>query len=108
MAKLTPNAVYTMNGVTISEKIIPDGTRWKDGTKAKKAGFSAGRLYKKQQKLSGGTGKVQFVTIHNTNGVNPGQQQLLRTVGSDGISSMSSDAERYFLAVANISLSYSR
>lgn len=67
MVKLTPNTVYTMNGVMISEKIIPDGTRWKDGTKAKKAGFSAGRLYKKQQKLSGGTGKVQFVTIHNTN-----------------------------------------
>lgn len=67
MAKLTPNAVYTMNGVTINEKIIPDGTRWKDAAKATKAGFSAGSLYKKQAKLSGGTGKVQFVTIHNTN-----------------------------------------
>ena len=67
MAKLTPNATYTMNGVTVSEKIIPDGTRWKDATKAVKAGFSAGSLYKKQEKLSGGTGKVQFVTVHNTN-----------------------------------------
>lgn len=67
MAKLTPNVVYTMNGVTVNEKIIPDGTRWKDATKAKKAGFSAGSLYKKQQKLSGGTGRVQSVTIHNTN-----------------------------------------
>lgn len=67
MAKLTPNTVYTMNGVAISEKIIPDGTRWKDSAKAVKAGFSAGALYKKQQKLSGGTGKVQSVTIHNTN-----------------------------------------
>lgn len=67
MAKLTPNAVYTMNGVTVNEKIIPDGTRWKDATKAAKAGFSAGSLYKKQAKLSGGTGKVQFVTVHNTN-----------------------------------------
>lgn len=67
VAKLTPNAVYSMNGVTINEKIIPDGTRWKDATKAVKAGFSAGALYKKQQKLSGGTGKVQSVTIHNTN-----------------------------------------
>lgn len=67
MAKLTPNTVFSMNGVTISEKIIPDGTKWRDSAKAKKAGFSAGSLYKKQQKLSGGTGKVQFVTIHNTN-----------------------------------------
>lgn len=66
MAKLTPNAVYTMNGVTINEKIIPDGSRWTDAAKAKAAGFAAGSLYKKQAKLSGGTGKVQSVTIHNT------------------------------------------
>lgn len=66
MALLTPNATYKMHGVTINEKIIPDGTRWKDATKAKKAGFSAGSLYKKQQKLSGGTGKAKKVTVHNT------------------------------------------
>lgn len=66
MALLTANKVFQMNGVTVSEKIIPDGTRWKDGAKAKKAGFAAGSLYKKQQRLSGGTGKVQGVTIHNT------------------------------------------
>lgn len=63
---LKPNTTYTMNGVTVNEKIIPDGTRWKSASKAKKAGFDAGDLYKKQQKLSGGTGKVQKVTIHNT------------------------------------------
>lgn len=67
MAKLTPNTVYTLNGVTVNEKIIPDGTRWTDAAKAVKAGFSAGSLYKKQARLSGGTGKVQSVTIHNTN-----------------------------------------
>ena len=66
MALLTPNAVYTMNGVTINEKIIPDGTRWKDAAKAVKAGFSANALYK-AQKLLCGTGKAGFVTIHNTN-----------------------------------------
>ena len=66
MALLTANKVFQMNGVTVSEKIIPDGIRWKDGAKAQKAGFSAGSLYKKQQRLSGGTGKVQGVTIHNT------------------------------------------
>lgn len=63
---LSPNSSYTANGVKVSERIIPDGTKWQDATKAKKAGFSAGALYKKQQKLSGGTGKVKFVTIHNT------------------------------------------
>lgn len=67
MALLTPNATYKMNGVTVKEKIIPDGTVWKDAKKAKKAGSSAGKLYKKQKKLSGGTGKVKSVTIHNTN-----------------------------------------
>lgn len=66
VAKLTPNATYTVNGVTINEKIIPDGTRWLDATKAKKAGFSAGALYKSQKKLCG-TGRAKSVTIHNTN-----------------------------------------
>ena len=66
MAILTPNETYTVNGVTVREKIIPDGTRWKDSAKAEKAGFSANALYKKQQKLSGNTGKVKSVTIHNT------------------------------------------
>lgn len=67
MAKLTPNHTYTANGVTVNEKIIPDGTRWKNATNAQKAGFSVGSLYKKQAKLSEGTGKPQSVTIHNTN-----------------------------------------
>lgn len=66
MAKLTPNVVYNMNGVTINEKIIPDGSRWTDATKAKNAGFSANALYKAQQLLCG-TGKAKFVTVHNTN-----------------------------------------
>lgn len=66
MAKLTPNVIYTMNGVTVNEKIIPDGSRWTDATKAKNAGFSANALYK-AQKLLCGTGKAKFVTIHNTN-----------------------------------------
>lgn len=66
MAKLTPNVIYTMNGVTVNEKIIPDGSRWTDATKAKNAGFSANALYK-AQKLLCGTGKAKFVTVHNTN-----------------------------------------
>lgn len=81
MALLTPNAVFQMNGVTVKEKIIPDGTRWKDAAKAKAAGFAANDLYKKQQKLSGNTGKVQWVTIHNTDdlkGVDDDAEQYTR------------------------------
>ena len=64
---LTANYTYnTDNGVKVSEFIIPDGYRWKDAAKARTAGFDPGALYKKNQKLSGGTGKVQGVTIHNT------------------------------------------
>lgn len=81
MALLTPNAVFQMNGVTVKEKIIPDGTRWKDAAKAKAAGFDVGDLYKKQQKLSGNTGKAQWVTIHNTEdlkGVDDDAEQYTR------------------------------
>ena len=66
MAILKPNSSYTVNGVKVSEKIIPDGARGKSDDKAVKAGFKAGTLYKKQQKLSSKTGKPKFVTIHNT------------------------------------------
>lgn len=62
---LTPNYTYKVNGVTVNEKIIPDGTVWKDDAKAKKAGFSgAGVLYKQNKKIVGGP---KSVTIHNTN-----------------------------------------
>ncbi len=67
MALLTPNATYKINGLTVNEKIIPNGTRWKDSTKAKKAGFGANSLYKSEKLLTNNTGKVLSVTIHNTN-----------------------------------------
>ena len=66
MAYLTPNSSYVANGVKVYEKIIPDGSKWNDAKKAQAAGFEKGDLYKKQQKLSGGTGKVKWITIHNT------------------------------------------
>ncbi len=65
---IKPNTTYKINGVLVNEKIIPDGTVWKDGTKAKKAGFSKGSLYKKQKKLTNGTGKALYITVHNTKG----------------------------------------
>ena len=76
---MTANTKYAINGVTVNEKIIPDGTRWKDAAKANRAGFSVGDLYKKNQKI----GKVQSVTIHNTsdlpNILDDGKQYTLAT-----------------------------
>lgn len=65
---IEPNATYTVNGVRVQEKIIPDGTVWKDDAKARAAGFRKGNLYKKQQKLTNKTGHPLTITIHNTQG----------------------------------------
>lgn len=89
---LTPNSTYKINGVTVNEKIIPDGTVWKDDKKAKNAGFSgAGAAYKKGQRLSGGTGKAKSVTIHNTNDLanvyDDGEQYTRATYNENMLSS---------------------
>lgn len=88
---LTPNATYKINGVTVNEKIIPDGTRWQDNAKAVKAGFKAGDLYKKQQKLTNKTGKAKSVTIHNTNDLDrvedDGEQYTRATYNENMLSS---------------------
>lgn len=89
---LTPNATAKMNGVTVNEKIIPDGTKWKDATKAKAAGCSVGTRYKREEKLSGNTGKVQFVTVHNTN----------------DLANVNDDAEQYTRATYNENMGLSR
>lgn len=88
---LTPNASYKINGVTVNEHIIPDGTRWKDATKAKKAGFAKGDLYKKQKPLSG-TGAAKYVTVHNTN----------------DLAGTYEDAEQYVRATVNENMNSSR
>lgn len=90
MARLTPNCEYVINGVTIREKIIPDSTRWKDAAKAEKAGFEEGDRYKKCKKLSGDTGTVQYITIHNTNdidGVNDDGEQYTRATYNENMGS---------------------
>lgn len=90
MAVLQPNATYEMNGVTVREKIIPDGTKWKDGAKANAAGFAAGNLYKKQTKLSSNSGKVKYVTIHNTDdikGTNDDAEQYTRATYNENMGS---------------------
>lgn len=92
MARLTPNATYTMNGVKVNEKIIPDGTRWKSASKAVAAKFSANSLYKRNEKLSCNTGRVQSVTIHNTN----------------DLANVHDDAEQYTRATYNENMNSSR
>lgn len=62
MAFLTPDNIRTEHGLEIKEKIIPMGAKWsKDYGKYRK-----GDLFKADRLLSGGTGKVEYVTIHNT------------------------------------------
>lgn len=91
MAQLKPNNTYTLNGVAIKEKIIPDGTRWKNASKAVKAGFSANALYKKERKLTNSTGKALFVTIHNTNDLGTTQddgEQYTRATYNENMNSV--------------------
>ncbi len=91
MALLTPNHMYIVNGVCVKEKIIPDGTRWKNAAKAAKAGFSANALYKKEQKLNRHTGKPLTVTIHNTNdlpGVADDCEQYTRATYNENMNSV--------------------
>lgn len=51
MAFLTPDKTYTLHGLEIKEKILPASL-------------------KPNRKLSSGTGKVEYITIHNTDDIN--------------------------------------
>ena len=62
MAFLTPDKIRTEHGLVIKEKIIPWGAVWTKNY----AGYKKGDKYKADRKLSNGTGKVQYITIHNT------------------------------------------
>lgn len=66
---MTANYTYKIDGVTVNSKIIPDDLKWKNATKAKKAGFSKGSLYKKNAPICG-TGRPLYITVHNTQGHN--------------------------------------
>lgn len=62
MAFLKPDKIRTEHGLVIKEKIIPWGAVWsKDYDDYKK-----GDKYKADRLLSNGTGKVKYITIHNT------------------------------------------
>ncbi len=91
MAQLKPNTIYSVLGVTVKEHIIPDGTRWQNESKATKAGFSAKALYKSNKKLCDGTGKVEYITIHNTNdidNVNDDAEQYVRATCNENMGSV--------------------
>lgn len=62
MAFLTPDKIRTEHGLVIKEKIIPWGAVWPKDS----GGYRKGDKYKADQKLSGGTGEVKYITIHNT------------------------------------------
>ena len=75
MAKLTPDATRTEYGLVIHEKIIPWGATWPKNS----GSYKKGQKYKADKRLSGGTGKVAGVTIHNT----------------DDLANVEEDAEQY-------------
>ena len=62
MAFLTPDKIRTEHGLVIKEKIIPWGAVWTKNY----GSYKKGDKYKADRKLSNGTGKVQYITIHNT------------------------------------------
>ena len=62
MAFLKPDKTRTEHGLVIKEKIIPWGAKWTKNY----GSFKVGDTYKADRKLSNGTGKVQYITIHNT------------------------------------------
>lgn len=64
MAFLTPDRVRTEHGLTIYEKIIPWGAVWsKDDLSSSSR---SGDPYKADRLLSNGSGKPQWITVHNT------------------------------------------
>lgn len=62
MAKLIQDSEYKAGNLQVKVKKIPFGTKWKKNC----CGFKAGELYKADRLMSGGTGIVKGITIHNT------------------------------------------
>lgn len=65
MAKLTPDKTTVVHGLTIHEKIIPWGAVWNKSF----GNFVAGSHYKADRLMTGGSGKILGITVHNTEGV---------------------------------------
>lgn len=88
------NSIYSIPELklTINEKIIPDSTKWTNATSAKSLGVAVGDWYKSNRLLSNNTGKVQFVTLHNT----------------EDLSLTSDDSAQYSLATYNQNMGWTR
>jgi N-acetylmuramoyl-L-alanine amidase CwlA len=65
MAFLKPDKIRTEHGLVIKEKIIPWGAVWTKNY----GSYKKGSKFKADRKLSNGTGKVQYITIHNTDDI---------------------------------------
>lgn len=62
MANIKEDTSYSAGGLCVKVKKIPFGTRWiKDC-----CGFKKGDLYKADRLMTGGTGKILGITVHNT------------------------------------------
>lgn len=62
LANISADTTYNAGGLPVKVKKIPFGTRWiKDC-----CGFRKGDLYKADRLMTGGTGKILGITIHNT------------------------------------------
>ena len=62
MANISEDTKYYAGGLCVKVKKIPFGTKWiKDC-----CGFRKGDLYKADRLMTGGTGKILGITIHNT------------------------------------------
>lgn len=69
MAFLQADSIRQEWGLTIHEKIIPWGAVWPKNVynASGRLQYAKGSRYKADRLLSGGSGKVQYITIHNTN-----------------------------------------
>lgn len=63
---LTPDKTEVKHGLRINQKIIPWGAKFTKDVTVGKYTYRKGSLFKADRLLSGGTGKAQGVTVHNT------------------------------------------
>lgn len=97
---IKPNSVYKYDwlGLVINEKIIPDNAKWTNAESIKTTNrntgdnIKVGDPYKSGRKLSNGTGKVEYVTLHNT----------------EDIGNISDDAAQYALATEYQNMGWTR
>ncbi len=63
---LCPDRTREEGGLTIHQKLIPDTARWNRDVREGSILYRKGTPYKANRRLSGGSGRVRGITIHNT------------------------------------------